>query len=221
MLEAELAFVDSVQEVCGVVQGCLQEVLREGSSSRDHALLWKDGDAKRLRILKDAAGERDWPLLTYSDAIKELETQHARTGEFKFEPSWGKPLQSEHERWLAETLVKGPVFVTDYPRSIKPFYMRHNSDSKTVACFDLLIPYLGELAGGSLREERLYVLEREFEERGMDRDVYGWYMELRKFGGAPHGGFGVGFERLVSWVGGVDNVRECIAMPRWSGRMIL
>lgn len=221
MMEAELAFVDSAQGVCGVVQDSLQEVLRDGFDSRDRFLLWKDGDENKLRLLEEAAEEREWPLLTYKDAIKELETQHAKTGEFRFPPKWGKSLQSEHERWLAETLVKSPVFVTDYPRSIKPFYMRHNADEKTVACFDLLIPYLGELAGGSLREERLDVLEREFKERRMDPDVYGWYMELRKFGGAPHGGFGVGFERLIGWIGGVDNVRECIAMPRWSGRMIL
>lgn len=221
MLEAELAFVDSLQEVCGVVQGCLQQVLRDGSSSADRALLWKDGDEQRLRILEDAAGNQQWSMLTYTDAVKELKAQHARTGEFKFVPSWGKPLQSEHERWIAETLVKGPVFVTDYPRSIKPFYMRHNPDTQTVACFDLLIPHLGELVGGSMREERLDVLEKELVERSMDRSAYEWYLDTRKYGGTPHGGFGIGFERLISWVGGVDNVRECIAMPRWAGRMIL
>jgi len=149
------------------------------------------------------------------------------TVRFVYKPDWGRPLQSEHERWLAETLVRGPVFVTDYPASLKPFYMRMNPDEKTVACFDLLVPHVGELIGGSVREERYDVLETQMRGAGVigeevgKESGYQWYLDLRKNGGAPHAGFGMGFERLVSWVSGIDNVRECIPMPRWAGRMLL
>lgn len=159
--------------------------------------------------------------LTYTDAISELEKAQAVTRQFEFTPSWGKALQSEHERWIAEHLADGPVFVTDYPASLKPFYMRLNNDGKTVACFDLLVPHLGELVGGSLREERLGLLEEALEKQQLSKADYGWYLDIRKYGGAPHGGFGLGFERLVSWMSGIDNVRECIPMPRWAGRMLL
>ena len=134
-------------------------------------------------------------------------------------------MQSEHERWLAEEYVRGPVFVTDYPAALKPFYMRLNAPDahgrETVACFDLLVPGLGELVGGSLREERVGLLEAALDRHGLDRKDYEWYLDLRKFGGAPHGGFGLGFERLISWMSGIESVRECIVMPRWAGRMLL
>jgi len=142
---------------------------------------------------------------------------------------------------LAETHVGGPVFVTNYPVGLKPFYMRVSEDGKTVACFDLLVPRIGELVGGSVREERLDVLTKRMRDHGLlhenctgDEDVtansgedltndstYKWYADLRRYGGAPHGGFGLGFERLVSWVSGIDNVKECIGMPRWTGRMVM
>jgi len=124
---------------------------------------------------------------------------------------------------LSEVLVKGPVFVTDYPSALKPFYMRMNDDERTVACFDLLVPSVGELVGGSLREERLEHLQQRMVSHGLDPagEEYSWYVDLRRYGSAPHGGFGLGFERLVSWVSGIENVRECIAMPRWAKRMLL
>ncbi|KAH9975369.1 hypothetical protein BGW80DRAFT_1436562 [Lactifluus volemus] len=162
--------------------------------------------------------EVPWVRITYTDAIHELQKSGTR---FEFAPRWGAPLQSEHERWLAESFARGPIFVTDYPSAIKPFYMRQNDDGKTVACFDLLVPHVGELAGGSLREERSALLGAAIKRQGLDEGAYRWYTELRKFGGAPHGGYGMGFERLISWLGGIENVRECIPMPRWSGRMLL
>lgn len=219
MLEAEWAFTARVNDVCDVVEDALKAVLR--AESADRRLLWRDGYAARRALLDGAAADARWARLSYADAVRALEAQHARTGQFAFAPGWGRALQSEHERWLAEELVRGPVFVTDYPAALKPFYMRLNDDGATVACFDLLIPHLGELVGGSLREERLPLLEAALDRHGLNRDAYGWYLDLRRYGGVPHGGFGMGFERLISWISGVDNVRECIGMPRWTGRMLL
>jgi len=218
MLEAEWAFVKDVGNVCAVVEGAIKDVLNS-DDRLDLAVLWKNGDDVRRRALENAGRTgRQWPRMTYTEAIVEL-MRHRKI--FQFEPAWGRPLQSEHERWLASELVNGPVFVTDYPAALKPFYMRANPDQQTVACFDLLVPHVGELAGGSLREERVDMLDRAMTAKGLGLAEYGWYRDLRRFGGTPHGGFGLGFERLVGWVGGIENVRECIPMPRWCGRMLL
>lgn len=211
MLEAEWAFTEKVEDVCQVVEGALKELLAEQSMEKSRTLLEVAGDGMDV----------SWPRMTYTEAIEALRGEQGATGRFTFEPKWGKSLQSEHERWIADELVRKPVFVTDYPASLKPFYMRMNDDGKTVACFDLLIPGLGELVGGSLREERYEMLEKALERHKLEREDYGWYLDLRRYGGAPHGGFGMGFERLISWLGGIDNIRESIAMPRWTGRMLL
>jgi asparaginyl-tRNA synthetase len=218
MLEAEWAFTREVDDVCQVVEAALKNVLQKGS--KEHmSVLWKDGDETKLRALQDAAcSGNGWTRMSYADAVTEL-SKHQQ--EFQFRVMWGNAFQSEHEKWLAGTLVGGPVFVTDYPVSLKPFYMRHNEDGKTVACFDLLIPHVGELAGGSLREERSEVLKESLAVNGLGKTEYEWYLDLRRHGGAPHGGFGLGFERLIGWLGGIENIRECIAMPRWAGRMLL
>ncbi len=126
----------------------------------------------------------------------------------------GIDLQTEHERYISEKVFKGPVFVTDYPKEIKAFYMRLNEDEKTVAAMDLLVPGIGELIGGSQREERLDVLERRIEEMGMDKDDYWWYLELRKYGGTKHAGFGLGFERAIMYLTGMTNIRDVIPFPR-------
>ncbi|KAI0374848.1 asparaginyl-tRNA synthetase [Pilatotrama ljubarskyi] len=230
MLEAEWAFTSSVDDLCAVVEGALRHVLQAHRTSPEIDTLWRgkgvDGD-KRQELFALADAERPWARMTYTEAVKLLEEHHAKTGgAFVFAPEWGKGLQSEHERWLAEEHVRGPVFVTDYPASLKPFYMRANGGASdvpgaTVACFDLLVPGVGELVGGSLREERLDRLEAAIERHGLNRADYEWYLDLRKYGGAPHGGFGLGFERLISWISGIESVRECIAMPRWAGRMLL
>ncbi|TFK68359.1 asparaginyl-tRNA synthetase, partial [Pluteus cervinus] len=231
-----------VHDVCDFVEACIRGVVGDlvassgggatVSRARDDLdVLWKDGDAQKREALDRAFGtSAPWPKISYTQAISELSSYASSqsTSPFQFEPEWGRPLQSEHERWLAESFAGGsPIFVTDYPAEIKPFYMRVNEDGKTVACFDLLVPYVGELVGGSVREERLDVLEKRMSELGMveegkgEEGAYGWYKDIRKWGGAPHAGFGMGFERLVAWVGGIDNVRECIPMPRWAGRMLL
>ncbi|KAF9236681.1 hypothetical protein BU15DRAFT_89065 [Melanogaster broomeanus] len=227
MLEAEWAWTRGVGDVCGLVEACVKHAL--GAGREDRALLakGKTGHEERLGSLEAAAGSEPWARMTYTEAVAELEKYHAssesRARPFTFEPKWGHGLRSEHEKWLSEVLVKGPVFVTDYPSAMKPFYMRMNDDGRTVACFDLLVPHVGELVGGSLREERLEALQKRMHVHGLDPEGedYRWYVDLRRFGSAPHGGFGMGFERLVSWISGIDNVRECIAMPRWAKRMLL
>ena len=128
--------------------------------------------------------------------------------------SWGVDLQSEHERYLAEETFHGPVIVMDYPRDIKAFYMRLNDDQKTVAAMDVLLPNVGEIIGGSQREERLDVLERRIRETGMDPKDYWWYCDLRRFGSVPHAGFGLGFERMVRFCTGMGNIRDVIPYPR-------
>ncbi|KAI0647011.1 asparaginyl-tRNA synthetase [Trametes meyenii] len=231
MLEAEWAFTSSLTELCNVVEGVLRHILRAHSASPDMDALWRprgpDLDDKRAALNALADAPHPWTRMPYTQAVAVLAAHHARTGAFVYAPEWGKSLQSEHERWLAEEHVRGPVFVTDYPASLKPFYMRANDaaagggEGATVACFDLLVPGVGELVGGSLREERLGLLEAAIDRHGLSREDYAWYLDLRRYGGAPHGGFGLGFERLISWISGIESVRECIAMPRWAGRMLL
>lgn len=227
MLEAEWAWTQEIGDVCDLTEACIKNSLVSGDIQKEQRVLGKGIPAyeERLRCLEDAAGLKPWTRMTYADAVAELDKYHVSQQHppFRFAPKWGHPLQSEHERWLSEVLIQGPVFVMDYPSLLKPFYMRTNDDSQTVACFDLLVPHVGELAGGSLREERLGLLRSRMGGLGLDPDgeEYRWYLELRRFGSAPHAGFGMGFERLVSWVSGIENIRECIAMPRWTKRMLL
>jgi asparaginyl-tRNA synthetase len=221
MLEAEWAFTSNVNDVCQIVEGVVKHALSQDDAKADLEVLWKNCPKEHVEMLERARSTPSWTRITYSDAIKELQKVQDASKPFKFSPTWGQALQSEHERCIAEKIVGGPTFVMDYPTELKPFYMRLNEDGKTVACFDLLVPHLGELAGGSLREERLLYLQRAVEQHQLDPTIYDWYVDIRKYGGAPHGGFGLGFERLVSWLTGVENVRECIAMPRWAGRMLL
>jgi asparaginyl-tRNA synthetase len=218
MLEAEWGFIDKVGDVCDIVEDTVKHVLNHPELVKDLDALWSNGNVGRKQGVLEAKGTAPWARISYTEAVEELEKAKSK---FEFEPVWGKPLQSEHERWLADQVVKGPVFVTDYPSGLKPFYMRTNGDGKTVACFDLLMPHLGELVGGSLREERVDVLDEAIEHHGLDKRDYDWYRELRVYGGAPHGGFGLGFERLIGWMTGVENVRECIPIPRWAGRLLL
>ena len=140
--------------------------------------------------------------------------------EFVFPVSWGIDLATEHERWLAESHFKKPVIVYNYPKDIKAFYMRLNDDNKTVAAMDVLVPRVGELIGGSQREERLDVLERRMKESGLDPEDYSWYLDLRRFGTVTHSGFGLGFERLILLCTGMDNIRDVIPYPRWPNNCI-
>jgi asparaginyl-tRNA synthetase len=149
--------------------------------------------------------------ITYTEAVKLLENADKT---FEFPVEWGIDLQSEHERYLAEDLFKKPVIVTDYPTGIKAFYMRLNDGGDTVAAMDVLAPKVGEIIGGSQREERLDVLERRITEAGLDPATYWWYLDLRRFGTVPHAGFGLGFERLVQFMTGMGNIRDVIPFPR-------
>ena len=154
--------------------------------------------------------------ITYTKAVEILKSS-GKT--FEFPIDWGTDLQSEHERYLAEEYCKKPVILTDYPAHIKAFYMRENSDGKTVAAMDVLVPKIGELIGGSQREDRLDILERKIAAGGLNREDYWWYLELREFGSVPHAGFGLGFERLVLFVTGMENIRDVIPFPRYPGHI--
>jgi asparaginyl-tRNA synthetase len=153
----------------------------------------------------------DFGRVTYTDAMKELEKNAAN---FEFKPYWGCDLQSEHERYLTEVVYKRPVIVTDYPKEIKAFYMKLNPNGKTVRAMDVLVPGLGELIGGSEREEDLATLEARIRELGLNVEDYWWYLDLRRYGTVPHAGFGLGFERLLLYVTGMGNIRDVIPYPR-------
>lgn len=153
----------------------------------------------------------DFGRITYTDAIKELEKNNDK---FQFKVEWGTDIQTEHERYLCEQVFKKPVFVTDYPSSIKAFYMKQNPDGKTVAAADLLVPGIGEIIGGSQREEDLNKLEAKIKELDMDEKDYWWYLDLRRFGSVVHSGFGLGFERMMMYLTGMQNIRDVIPFPR-------
>ena len=156
----------------------------------------------------------DFGHVTYTEAIRLLEEHN---DEFQYKVYWGCDLQTEHERYLTEQVFKRPVFVTDYPKEIKAFYMKLNEDGKTVAAMDCLVPGIGEIIGGSQREDDYEKLSRRLDELGLDRDSYGFYMDLRKYGSARHAGFGLGFERCVMYLTGVSNIRDVIPFPRTVG----
>ncbi|KAL1914795.1 uncharacterized protein VTP21DRAFT_7887 [Calcarisporiella thermophila] len=213
MLEVEIAFINLTQ-LLDVAEGCVQAVVRDLLTNHSEELRlfekWVD-PSLRARLERTL---QPFARITYSEAIDILQKSK---GSFEFPVEWGLPLQSEHERYLAESHIEGPVFVTDYPHSLKPFYMRRNSSEDTVACADLLVPKVGELMGGSMREERMDELLASLKDHGLSEAEYSWYLDLRRYGSAPHGGFGIGFERFMMFVTGVDSVRDVIPLPRYSG----
>jgi asparaginyl-tRNA synthetase len=156
--------------------------------------------------------------ITYTDAVGELEKAVKAGTVFEFNPAWGCDLQSEHEKYLTEKVAGGPVIVTDYPKEIKAFYMKQNDDGKTVRAMDVLVPRLGEIIGGSQREENLEKLCARMAETGMNIDDYSWYLDLRRYGTVPHSGFGLGFERLIQYITGMANIRDVIPFPRAVGQ---
>ena len=153
----------------------------------------------------------DFGRVTYTEAVELLQKSGQK---FDYPVEWGIDLQTEHERYLTEKHFQKPVFVTDYPKEIKAFYMRMNDDGKTVRAADLLVPAIGELCGGSQREERLDVLTARMDELGLRREDYWWYLELRKYGSVEHSGFGMGFERMVMYLTGISNIRDVLPFPR-------
>lgn len=211
MIEPEIAFADlkdnmklaedMMKYMIGYVMENAKEEMKFFNSFIDKGLI------ERLNNIVNS----DFAHITYTEAIDILKKSKE---EFKYPVEWGIDLQTEHERYISEKVFKGPVFVTDYPKDIKAFYMRLNDDGKTVAAMDLLVPGVGEIIGGSQREERLDVLERRIEEMGMDREDYWWYLELRKYGGTKHAGYGLGFERAIMYMTGMANIRDVIPFPR-------
>jgi asparaginyl-tRNA synthetase len=153
----------------------------------------------------------DFGHITYTEAIEILKKENAN---FEYPVDWGKDLQTEHERFLTEKVYQKPVFVTDYPKAIKAFYMRNNDDNRTVAAMDLLVPGVGEIIGGSQREERLDLLEQRMEELGLNKEDYWWYLDTRRYGGTKHAGYGLGFERMIMYLTGMTNIRDVISFPR-------
>ncbi len=171
------------------------------------------GLVERLTNLANA----DFARVSYTEAVEILK-QH--NDEFEYKVDWGTDLQTEHERYLTEKIYQKPVFVTDYPKEIKSFYMRINEDGKTVAAADMLVPGVGELIGGSQREERKEILAQRIQECGLNADDYKWYMDLRRYGSAKHAGYGLGFERLIMYVTGIGNIRDVEIYPRTAGKLV-
>ncbi|MFM7260772.1 MAG: amino acid--tRNA ligase-related protein, partial [bacterium] len=170
-----------------------------------------DKDAvARLERFVGAAFER----IDYTEAIRQLEKASAGGHKFEYEPKWGIDMQSEHERYLTEQVFGRPVVVMNYPKEIKAFYMRLNDDGRTVAAMDILAPGIGEIVGGSQREERLDRLDKRMDEMGLHKDDYWWYRDLRRYGTVPHAGFGLGFERAIIYATGMANIRDVIPFPR-------
>jgi len=214
MIEPEIAFADledDMQLAEDLTKYVVRDVLKKCPREIDFFNKFVDNTLKaRLEAVVGA----DFVRVTYTEAIDILNKSGQK---FEFPTEWGAALQSEHERYLTEKVFGCPVFVTDYPKEIKAFYMRLNDDGKTVAAADMLVPGIGELIGGSQREERLDVLEARIEELGLDKKAYWWYLELRRYGGVKHAGFGIGFERLVMYITGMGNIRDVEAFPRTAG----
>ncbi len=214
MVEPEIAFAD-LNDLANVAEDFLKYLFRAVLNERgdDMAFIAERVDKEavtRLQRFVDAPFER----IEYTEAVKLLQESGQK---FEFPVEWGLDLQTEHERWLTEVHVGRPVVVTNYPEHIKAFYMRINDDGKTVAALDVLAPGIGEIIGGSVREERLEQLDERMRQFGLDLEHYSWYRDLRRYGSVPHGGFGLGFERLVVYVCALSNIRDAIPYPRAPG----
>lgn len=214
MIEPEMAFAelsDNMDVAEAMIKYVINYVLE--NCKQELEFLNKFVDKELIERLT-AVATSDFGRVTYTDAIKMLEEHN---NEFEYKVSWGCDLQTEHERFLTEKIFRKPVFVTDYPKEIKAFYMRLNDDGKTVAACDCLVMGIGEIIGGSQREERLDVLEARINELGLDPKDYDWYLDLRRYGGVKHSGYGLGFERLVMYLTGISNIRDVLPFPRTTG----
>ena len=214
MIEPEIAFAD-LSDNADLAEACLKYIFRAVLDERpdDMAFFAQRIDAdciNRLERFVDSSFER----MDYGDAIAALQKAVDSGVTFEFPVHWGADLQSEHERYLTELLVGRPVVVMNYPKDIKAFYMRLNDDGRTVAAMDVLAPGIGEIVGGSQREERLDMLDGRLDEMGLDREAYWWYRDLRRYGTVPHAGFGLGFERTIVYATGMANIRDVIPFPR-------
>ncbi len=214
MIEPEMAFAD-LADYMDTAEAMVKAVIRYVLEICPDEIaffnqFFDKGLAERLNALLGA----EFARVSYTDAVELLQKHNDA---FQYKVSWGVDLQTEHERYLTEQIYHKPVFVTDYPKEIKSFYMRQNPDGKTVAAADMLVPGVGELIGGSQREERYEVLTARMAELGMATDDYQWYLDLRRFGSAPHAGFGLGFERLIMYLTGIPNIRDVLPFPRTAG----
>lgn len=218
MIEPELAFADLADDMDCIeemIKFCINYCLEH--AAEEMAFFEKFVDKDCINRVKHVAHSH-FARMTYSEGI-----EHLLKAKDQFENQdifWGMDLQSEHERYLCEKVVNGPVFLTDYPKDIKAFYMRVNEDNKTVAACDLLVPYVGELVGGSQREERYDVLVAKMQEMGMDQSTLQWYLDLRRFGGCKHSGFGLGFDRMLMYLSGMQNIRDVQPYPRTPRNLI-
>ncbi len=214
MIEPEIAFAD-LSDDATLAERLLKYILKAALDERpDDMAFFEERIEKGVIAKLQGIVEKPFVRMDYTEAIRILEGSKQK---FEFPVKWGMDLQSEHERFLAEKHVQGPLILMNYPREIKAFYMRLNDDGKTVAAMDVLAPGIGEIIGGSQREERLDVLDRRIVESGLDPSAYSWYRDLRRYGSVRHAGFGLGFERTVAYVTGLSNVRDVIPFPRTPG----
>ncbi|MEI6532085.1 MAG: asparagine--tRNA ligase, partial [Chlamydiota bacterium] len=214
MIEPEMAFAD-LKDNMDLAEAYLKFTLRHLlEEHREDLQFFDDFIEKGLISRLENVVSHDFIRLAYTEAVEILKRSPKS---FEFPVEWGADLQSEHERYLAEEHFKKPVILTDYPKDIKSFYMRQNADGKTVAAMDVLVPKIGEIIGGSQREERLDVLQNRLRESNLPEESYWWYLDLRRFGSVPHSGFGAGFERLVLFATGMENIRDIIPFPRSPG----
>jgi len=215
MIEPELAFAD-LEDAADLAEDYIKylidHVLKNYQKEMEFLIKWPGNelDQAHLENLK-MVRDNDFCRITYTDAIEILTAANQK---FEYPPTWGQELQTEHERYLTEVHFNKPVTVTDYPADCKAFYMKQNDDGKTVRAMDVLVPGVGELIGGSQREESLEKITARMEQLGMEKEGYWWYLELRKFGTVPHAGFGMGFERAVMYLTGMKNIRDVIPFPR-------
>ncbi len=221
MIEPEVAFMDlegNAQLASDYVRYLISYAFEHAPEELEALQKYHQFSAKQEKIpyenhldMLEKVKDTEFKVITYTEAISILEKSNAK---FEFKPEWGVELQTEHERYLAEVYFKGPLTVTDYPADCKAFYMKQNDDGKTVRAMDVLVPGVGELIGGSQREEDLDRLVARMDAMGMEKDPLWWYLELRKFGTAPHSGFGLGFERAIRYITGMKNIRDVIPFPR-------
>lgn len=211
MIEPEIAFADltdNMQLAEDMVKYIIEYVMENGKEEMEFFNSFVD---KELFSKLENVLNFDFGRITYTDAIEILKKNNEN---FDYPVEWGTDIQTEHERYLSEKIFGKPVFVTNYPKDIKAFYMRMNEDNKTVAAMDLLVPGIGELIGGSQREERLDMLEKRMDEMGVGKEDLWWYLDLRKYGGVKHAGYGLGFERLIMYLTGMGNIRDVLPFPR-------
>jgi len=211
MIEPEIAFAelsDNMELAENMVKYIINYVLENAPEEMEFFNRFIDNTL--LDRLKNIVNS-DFGIVTYTEAIDILKKSGV---DFEYPVEWGIDLQTEHERYITEQVFKKPVFVINYPKEIKAFYMRMNDDGKTVAAMDLLVPGVGEIIGGSQREERLEVLEKKMDEMGLNKEDYWWYLDIRKYGGVKHAGYGLGFERIIMYITGVGNIRDVVPFPR-------